>query len=237
MEPILILAACTVGLIMTAMHIQHRRRVKARRAAMFDQCKQLFSDVSVSQDDVNFPVLTGCYRGLPVKLEPVADHVGYRKLPSLWLLVTVRGEIPYEGVFDFLVRPQNIEFFSPSDRLEFQLEQPAHWPQYAVLKTNNVEKMPPVAMLEKHIDLFQDDKAKELLVTPGGVRIVYQANQANQNSYRTLRSLAFDDLVLKPERVTDLLDRALLIYQDLTEKAEHEITEHHFDQTLLKTAC
>ena len=237
MEPTLILAVCAIGLIMTAMHIQHRRRVKARRAAMFDQCKPLLSEVSVSQDDVDFPVLTGRYRGVSVKLEPIADHVGYRKLPSLWLLVTVRGDIPYQGVFDFLVRPQNIEFFSPSEQLEYQLEPPAHWPQYTALKTNDVDTMPPLARLEKHMDLFEDDKAKELLVTPNGVRLVYQANQANQNNYRTLRSLAFDDLVLKPEQVADLLDRAVLLYQDLTEKTDDETTANNSDQTTLKTAC
>lgn len=235
-----ILITCIIGLIMAVMHIRHRQKVKARRAGMFAECQSLLSDVNITQDDVNFPVLTGNYQGFSVKLEPIADHVGYRKLPSLWLLMTVKADIPYQGIFDFLVRPQNIEFFSPNEHLEYQLKPPEHWPQYASLKTDNIEEMPPIELVDKHIALFEDDKTKELLITQKGVRIVYQANQANQSTYRTLRSLAFDDLSLNPERISHLLNTAIAIHQDLTDtkSPNHESNEHHYEHfTELKAAC
>lgn len=240
MTTTLILITCLVGLIMSAMHIHHRRRIKNQRAGMFAHCKTLFSEAKVTQDDVNFPVLEGHYQGFPIKLEPIADHVGFRKLPSLWLLITVKAPQPYKGVFDFLVRPQNIEFFSPSEHLEHQLEVPGNWPQYATLKTDNPANMPPVERLDKHMDLFDDNKTKELLITAKGIRIVYQANQANQNTYRTLRSLSFEDLTIKRERLQELLDKAIAIHQDLSEqkRTNNETSEHDHEHTAhLSAAC
>lgn len=219
----LILITCAVGMVMIWMHFRHRSRVKARRGNMYAECKSLFTSAEIIQDDVNFPMLSGQYQGFPVKLEPVADHIGYRKLPSLWLMITVKAEIPYDGIFDFLVRPQNIEFFSPSEQLEFQINPPENWPQYAVLKTNNIDKMPPQHLLDKHVSLFDDNKVKELLISPRGIRIVYQINQAEQGTYRTLRTLAFNDLSVNPEVISNLINTAISIQQDLAEKTTHEI--------------
>ena len=218
----LILSTCVVVLLISWMHLRHRERVKKNRASMFEACKHVFGDAEIVQDDVNFPVLTGHYRNYPVKLTPIADHVGFRKLPSLWLLITIKAERPSSGIFDFLVRPQNIEFFSPCDQLEHQVSIPAHWPQYALLKTDNPERMPSTDELDKHMSLFDDNKVKELVLTPRGVRIVYQANQAEQSNYRTLRSLSFHDLSVTPELITELLDKAITIHEDLTEKSTHE---------------
>ena len=51
--------------------------------------------------------------------------------------------------------------------------------------------MPPLDVIEPHMTLFQDQRAKELLVTPKGVRLVYQAAQAEQGPYQTLRLVRF----------------------------------------------
>jgi hypothetical protein len=220
----LYLVTAAVFILMGWMHYRHRNAVKAERAAMFNGCLEMFKAPLVVQDDVNFPVLTGNYRGYEVKLEPIADHVAFRKLPSLWMLITIKAEVPYRGIFDFLMRPQNLEFFSPSSQLEERIEIPKDWPQYAIIRTNRAGEMPPMDKLSKHMGLFEDSKAKELLVTPRGVRIVYQANQAEQRNYRVTRSMAFDSLSLNQELLSSLIDRAIAIHQDLAEEAVHEYT-------------
>ena len=70
-----------------------------------------------------------------MEVEPLVDHVAFRKIPSLWVLVTVFGEIPYGGVFDLLVRPQNVEFYSPSSTLGTIIPNPPGWPREATLRT------------------------------------------------------------------------------------------------------
>jgi len=192
--------------------------VKARRGAMFEDCLSLFETYRVTQDDVYYPTLRGRYRGHEVTLEPVVDHIAVRKIPSLWLLATVHAKIPFEGILDFLVRPHNVEFYSPASRLEEALPVPQGWPPHAWLRTDDPEHMPPPERLTTHIGFFSDPKAKELLVTPNGVRLVYQLGQSARAHYMVLRHVRFDDLALSEERVRNLLDRAIAIHEDLSQE-------------------
>lgn len=215
-------AAAVLALMVVTLayiHWRGRQAIRKERGAMFDGCLGLFQSYRVSQDGVYFPVLKGRYRGYEVKIEPVVDHLAVRKLPSLWLLVSVRGNVRYAGVLDFLVRPLNVEFFSPSAALESRLPVPPAWPQNAWLRTDSPEEMPPLERIEPHILFFQDPRAKELLVTPGGVRLVYQAKEGERTYYRVLRHVKFPEAALSPELVRGLMDRAIALYEDLKEEA------------------
>ncbi len=207
-----------IALIICILWIMHRRKrsvLKAERAAMFNDCVDLFEKYRITQDDIYYSVLDGRYKGHDFRLEPIADHIAFRTIPSLWLLVTLRKRIPYEGVFDFLVRPRNVEFYSPSSKLRINIDIPGDWPQYAVLRTDNPEGMPPKELLESHIAFFDDPKAKELLVTPNGVRVVYQARQADRSHYMLLRQVLFEDINLSSNLVRELMDRSIAVYRDL----------------------
>jgi hypothetical protein len=192
-----------------------RQSIRNKRAAIFDSCLGLFESYRLGQDGVYFPVLKGRYRGYEVQLEPVVDHLAVRKLPSLWLLVTVRGRVRYAGVLDFLVRPLNVEFFSPSATLEIRLPVPTGWPQNAWLRTDLPEGMPPIERIEPHIRFFDDPRAKELLVTPKGVRLVYLAKEGERAHYTVLRQAEFPDPSIPPQLLRDLMDRAVALLEDL----------------------
>ena len=213
---IIALAAVLVA-ILVYMYRRDRRRLRDNRAAMYQDCVHLFDEPRVVQDDVNFPVLTGRYRGYRVKLEPIADYLAFRKIPSLWLQATVYCDNPYRGAFDFLVRPQNVEFWSPAWQMETSLATPPGWPEFAIARTDDPGDVPPLDRLQPHGVLFDDEKVKELLVTPKGVRIVYQADQAERAYYMVLRQLVFENIRLAPDLVTSLLDRGISIHEDLVE--------------------
>ncbi len=210
-----------IAIIICILWIMHRRKrsvLKAERAAMFNDCVDLFEKYRITQDDIYYSVLEGRYNGHDFRLEPIADHIAFRTIPSLWLLVTLRNKIPYQGIFDFLVRPQNVEFYSPSSKLRISIDIPGDWPQHAVLRTNNPDGMPPKERLESHIAFFDDPKAKELLVTPNGVRVVYQARQADRSHYMLLRQVVFENINLSPDLVRELMDRSIAIYRGLVEE-------------------
>lgn len=201
---------------------RHRVTVREARGRMFQDCLELFDDRVLTQDDIDFPVLTGRYRGHRVRIQPIADHVGLRKIPSLWLLVTVYGRLPVSGVIDYLVRPQHIEFFSPVADLPVDLPIPPDWPQHAMLRTDRPGTRPTLERLGPHVRWFQEEsKAKELLVTPKGVRIVFQAYQARRPHYLVLRGVTFDTVAVPRELLLDLLDRAVAVYQDLSREVPH----------------
>jgi hypothetical protein len=210
------LALTLAGLVLlVVVYRRDRARARAERAALFEPALPLFDGYCVTQRALDYPVLVGSYRGFEVVLEPVVDQVAVRKLPVLWLKASVRSPIPYEGVFDYLARAAGTEFYSPSAELPVRLEVPEDWPQHAVIRTDNPEAMPPSERLSPHMALFEDARAKELLVTPKGVRIVYLIAEARRSSYLFLRSADFRNVRLAPELARELLDRAIRLCQDL----------------------
>ena len=166
----------------------------------------------MSQSGSDFPILDGTHEGHRIRLEPVVDHMAVRKLPSLWLKVSVLGALPLEGTIDFLARPQNTEFYSPSERLPLTLRIPTGWPQHALLRTDIADRSAPVEFLTPHMPMFDDPKTKELVVTPRGVRIVYQAGQGERAYYMVLRQPEFGAARLPIALARRLLEQAIAVY-------------------------
>jgi len=207
-----------LALLVLVLYFHHRRNrsaEKAERGAMFDSCLSLFDSYQMHQDGIYYPRLRGQYRGCDITLEPIADHAGFRTLPSLWLLVSVRGKVAFKGIFDFLRRPKNVEFYSPSWSLEIDMVIPEGWPRDSWFRTDNPDDMPPLEIVDRHMHIFDDIKTKELLITPKGARIVYQANEAVRSYYMLLRQVKFENLKLDTRLVQALMDRVVEIYEDL----------------------
>ena len=213
-----ILALVFIG-VLGWMYVRNRNAVRRERSKIFERCDVLFTDAEITQDDINFPVLKGKYGDWHIKLEPIVDHIAVRKIPSIWLLVTVMTPIPFTGSLDFLVRPQNIEFYSPSSLLKTDLNIPEGWPKHAVLRTDDQHNIPPQHLLDPHIALFEEPKMKELLVTARGVRLVYQLDQAARSHYMVLRQLLFENFIIAPELAKHLLESAISIAKDLQKDA------------------
>lgn len=204
-----------LGILIWLNQRRHRNTVRQQRGAMWDRCLELLVQPEVLQDDVGFPLLKGSYSGRRVTLEPIVDHVAFRKLPQLWVRITVLAKLPVGGTIDYLVRPQNTEFYSIAWSLPVTVPVPEAWPQYALLRTDVAEPEPLIDQLSRHMELFDDPKAKELVITPNGVRMVYQLDEGQRAHYAVLRSPQFDELQVKPEIVEMLLGQILLIVTDL----------------------
>jgi hypothetical protein len=191
-------------------------RVHGERARLFDPCLSLFDQAQVVADQAGFPTLSGRYCGHDVKLRTIVDAVGFRKFPSLWLQVDLESPTGIDGVLDLLVRPQNVEFYSPSADLPETLPLPPAWPEFATLRATNRALVPVMDSLTPHVvKLFAHPQAKELLVTPRGVRIVYQLNQGVAAHYLVFRAAKFEALDVAPDLLKTLLDHALTIHATL----------------------
>jgi hypothetical protein len=203
-------------IILIVMHRRHRAQVKAERGALFEDAMGGLDRYRVEQDDVNFPVLSGRYRGFDIKLEPLVDHVAWRKLPSLWLLVTVKAELPQKAALDLLARPLNTEFYSPSSIMEHRLKLPAGFPADLRISADRLDGLPSQSVIANQAVLFHDTKLKELVMTPKGVRLVYQLAEAERPYYMVLRQAEFGPrLRLDPALMRRLLDRAIAIIEEL----------------------
>jgi hypothetical protein len=211
-------------IVLPWLYARDTRRARERRGELFADSLRLFETYRVTQDGLNYPVLEGRYQGLPVRLEPVLDNMGWRKLPSLWLKASLLVPNATRGTLDFLVRPQGIEFYSPYYDFDEHLQIPENWPQDALLSTLPGMATPPLEQLTAHIEAFDDPKTKELVVTPHGIRLVYQAAQAERAYYLVLRQATFAEPHVDPALVRTLLDRLIGIAATLdavpTQKAE-----------------
>ncbi len=209
------LVALAAVLVLPLLYVAAAGRERCERGALFADCLGLFESYRVTQSGAGFPVLEGTFRGLPVKLEPVVDCVAWRKLPSLWLKVTLLEPNTVNATLDLLVRPQGVEFYSPSADLPYEVPLPAEWPQHAVLRTDDIGRMPKMCLLEPHMQLFADERMKELLVTPRGTRLVRQIAQAERSDYLVLRQARFTNARVAAATAATLLDSLLAISTSL----------------------
>lgn len=210
MEAGLIAALVAGGGALALWHRRRQRSFAAERAAVFDDCRALFDETVTEDCGVDYPRLSGRYQGASFELQPLLDHIGYRKVPSLWLSLTLRTPLPLAGTFDVLMRPQNIEFWSASAQLEERIDLPADWPAHHIAKVSPAGWRPPLERLRDGLGaLAEDPPFKELLVSPRGVRLVHRLCGVERAHYLVLRSLLPENTRIAPEMLVPLLDAAL----------------------------
>jgi hypothetical protein len=205
---LLVLAALVVLMLI---HLRDSARQARRHGTYFSDALGLFDSYRVTQAGKAWPVLTGRYKGRDVRLEPVLDDMTWRKLPSLWLKTTLLSSNPARGTLGFMVRAQGGEFYSPTGEMAHRLASPAQWPTGGLLCTDDVKTAPLSPALDAQMVAFTDPRMKELVITPRGVRLVYQAAQASRAEYLVLRRAHFTQPRLDATLARALLDRVLAI--------------------------
>jgi len=200
--------------IMTRKYRQDVTSKKQARSSVFDGCDSLLQDPQASWDKANLPVLYGNYAGFKVQLSVVEDTLGWRKIPPLWLLIKVAANHPSHGTLDFIARPANNEFYSPSWQWDGSMKIPARWPQHAILKY--LKQPVDLALLDNDVpELFADTKMKELLVTPDMTRLTYMIKQGERGEYLLMRNAVYNNSPVSKDIVESLLKKAVAIRRNL----------------------
>jgi hypothetical protein len=216
-ESLLPSVAALITLALGALILLYRRDKRHRQAArarLFEASYGLFQSYRVEQAGQHFPDLNGRYRDHEFRVDVIVDTLTFRKIPVLWLRVSLLRPLPGIATTDVLVRVQNNEFYAPANDLPYQLPQPAHWPQGLYVKTDNPERAPPLELLDRHLDYFAAPKAKEMLLTPRGVRLVWMLDQGKRADYMVLRIADFSEAALPADDMRDLLDRCINLADD-----------------------
>ena len=167
------------------------------------------------QDERGFPRLSGRYGGFPIQIKPVVDTLAIRRLPALWLLVTLQDRLPVKARFDMMMRPAGPTTFSNFDLLPQTLELPKGFPEHAVIRTDDADEVIPASIIKPHAGLFFGPRAKELLITENGVRMVWLLAEADRARYGIFRQAEFGTVEIDPKVLKDILDCLLAIRQTI----------------------
>jgi hypothetical protein len=77
-----------------------------------------------------------------------------------------------------------------------------------VVRTDRKGVRFPHEIIAGHLDVFAEGRAKELLITPNGVRIVWLLAEADRVRYGVFRQADFGDAALHPALIERLLRSA-----------------------------
>ena len=148
----LLLAAVFSGLalLLVAVTWAIYLRSKARRVARaryFSEVAALFEAPLNAVAATGFPRLSGKINGALFDLQVVPDTLTFRKLPALWLLVTLPEPLPLRATLDMLMRPMGTEPFTNHSKLPQQIATPAGFPPDCVIRTDDPQALPDAALV------------------------------------------------------------------------------------------
>ncbi|MFN0317565.1 MAG: hypothetical protein ACKVQA_21275 [Burkholderiales bacterium] len=203
----LLVLALFLGGLLAWMHRRDQRRYAAWRTNVLGcentplaQCEK-----TIAAD--GFPVLRGKFASKAAEVRLFRDDATFRKLPSLWISVSLRADLREFPHLDILARSQNTEFYSPGGQLPYRLDSPPGWSTELTIKCG-APQASLVSLAPHAAEFFADARAKEILVTPQGVRLVYQLSQARRAEYLVLRAGHFEIGAVPPALLELLLARA-----------------------------
>ena len=195
--------------------VRAARRRGAARAAYLDDCAMLLGAVRRGRGATGFARICGQYRGQTFDVQAVPDTLNMRKLPALWVLVTLPVPTPLRATLDVMIRPTGIEPFSNFGTLPEQIVPPAGFPEDCTIRTDATDALPPASLLAPHLDLFDQDRIKELVLSPKGLRITMLAEEANRGRYLIFRDAEMGLEPLPRDAIAPLLDRLLALHGDI----------------------
>jgi hypothetical protein len=202
---IVVIALAVVGL--AAHEVSHVRCVRRERRALLTGVESLFERVRITQDGIGYPVLTGVRHGMRVKVELLADSMALRQLPRLWLLVSILRPVRIAAPVDVLLQPEPTDIVSPAERFPYEHAAPVGWPGHVRIATPSPTP-PDLDAFDAVVGLLHQPGTKDVLVGPGGVRIVQELTRGEVGQWRLVRRPKF--IAAPPrERVADLVDAAL----------------------------
>ena len=219
MDRILLLTLLALGL--AALGWQARRLAgasaarRAARAGFLGACAALLTDVRTRVEPDGFPRLAGASGGARFDLRVVPDTLTTRKLPALWLLVTLTEPMPVSATWHLMLRPRGTETFSAFDRLPHVLPAQPGLPEDSQLRTDSGGPPPPA--LAEAVARLGEDRIKEVIVSPKGLRVTWLVEEAHRGRYLIFRDSEMGQEPLPLEVLAPLLDALLRLRASLTE--------------------
>ncbi len=179
------------------------------RAHLMDRIASTLPEARLAMRPDGFPALAGRLPdGRQLSTELIADTLVFRRLPQLWLIVTISENMDDSGPsIGGLSRPMGAEFYALVPGLPRLLQLPDGAGSNLLVKgSDDITAAAAHRLVDELACLFDDDQAlKEILATPRLTRIVRQAAEGQRGAHLLLRQTRFAIDQIAP----DLLSRAV----------------------------
>ena len=190
---------------------------KTTRAAYFNDISAIFDSVTTRIEPTGLPRMAGKLGPYAFDIQSVQDSLTFRKLPALWVMLTLPAPMPVKATLDIMARPTGQEPFSHFARLPQSLPAPAPLSDDIAIRSDNAAEVPPLAAIAPHLALFADPKVKELVISPKGLRLVILAEEAERGRYLIFREAELGKTPLERKHLIPLIDALLALRQSLIE--------------------
>jgi hypothetical protein len=220
-----IYAAVTVAI---ATFIFKRTLEKAARQKqipnqLFAEIKSLFSEVKIKAgESLGSHVLNGIYENHPFEIKTITDTLNTRKLPSLWLMITLKSPLPITHTLDMMLRSAGPTTFSNFDFLPVMIPTPTDFPSQAVLHSDEDHAPFDLNLLKPILSFFKNPRAKKLLATPNGLRLVTQLGEAERARYLVAREARFEIVVIDATETKNAIEQLLALKNILQQRDVHD---------------
>lgn len=183
-------AALCAWLTLRAMRDQ--REAMAERSKLLAEAEPILSGATTVIGPDQYPVVTGRIPdGRQVKIELIADTMVTRRLPQLWLRVTLYDTSPIRPTIGILARPTGSEYYSLVHDMPQWMTPPMSTAPMLMRGDGTATSDQTERMLRHFAGLFVDPMVKEAVISPRGVRIVRQAAQGERGAHVLLRQSRF----------------------------------------------
>ena len=190
---------------------------------LFAEVASIFTDAEIKAgESLGSHVLTGLYADHQFELKTITDTLNTRKLPSLWLMITLKLPIPIKHTLDIMLRPAGPSTFSNFDFLPIIIPTPSGFPEQAVLHSDEDRSPFNLNLLKPILSFFKNPHAKEFLATPNGLRLVTQLGEAERARYLVAREARFESTIIDAAETKHALQLLLALKNDLQQHYGHD---------------
>lgn len=188
---------------------EHKAAI-AQRQGLLDNAKQVLSNADFSFAADGHPIVTGRMEdGTPVKLEMIADTLVTRRLPQLWLRVTLFRDLEALPSFGIISRPTGAEFYSVVHQLANWIVPPSSATPILMRGAAGAQHVRWEPLRQALVDCAANPRVKEIAVGAGFVRLVIQAAEGEASSHLLLRQARFSVQAMPEPQLQDALNIAV----------------------------
>jgi len=182
--------------------IPDRTRTRTRYLSL---AAPLLTDRMERTEPTGFARMAGSHGGLRFDLQALPDTLAVRKLPVLWVMVTLTEPQDLVGETHVMARATGQESFSRFGQMPCEIGLPPGFPPDCTLRCSRPDAIPPPEVMERLAPLFRDPRMKEVVLSPQGLRLVVLGEEADRTSYLLFRDAELGAHPFPAERLQQML--------------------------------